>query len=226
MTDLGAGVTALNNITGPKVGFPVDAIFRRKVTSATLNTTTGRAENVLCDDNVGGPGVACTSAPGVYLGVWDPRVEGSFSANLTLWKRLRFYGLVDFKTGNKHFDNNRRALCQVFLRCDENFNPQNYDPLMIAELQSNNVAQSWIISDASFAKLRELAVQYTLPRNVAGFLGSRDATFGISARNLHTWSDWTGLDPEAYFVTQLFTRLEQDNTPQLASVMFTFNLTF
>lgn len=225
VTDLGEGVTALNNITGPKVGFPVDAIFRRKVVSADFNEATGRAINVLCDDNNGG-GVACTSAPGVYLGVWDPRFEGSFSANLTLWKRLRLYGLVDFKDGNKHFDNNRRALCQVFLRCDENFNPQNYDVLMIAELQSNNVAQSWIINDASFAKLRELAAQYTLPRNVAGFLGGRDATIGISARNLHTWTSWSGLDPEAYFVTQLFTRLEQDNTPQLASVMFTVNITF
>jgi TonB-dependent SusC/RagA subfamily outer membrane receptor len=224
VTDLGEGVEALNVITGPKVGFPVDAIFRRKVVQAELDAN-GRAINVLCDDNNGG-GVACTSSPGVYLGVWDPRYEGSFSANLTLWKRLRLYGLVDFKTGNKHFDNNRRALCQVFLRCDENFNAQNYDPLMIAELQSNNVAQSWIINDASFAKLREVAAQYTLPRNVVGFLGGRDATIGISARNLHTWTSWTGMDPEAYFVTQLFTRLEQDNTPQLASVMFTMNITF
>ena len=222
--DLGEGVTELNRVTGPKVGFPVDAIFRRKVIQAELDAN-GRAINVLCDDGNGG-GVACTSAPGVFLGVWDPRYEGSFSANLTLWKRLRLYGLVDFKLGNKHFDNNRRALCQVFLRCDENFNPSNYDPLIIAELQSNNVAQSWIINDAGFAKLRELAAQYQLPRSVAGFLGGRDVTLGLSARNLHTWTDWTGMDPEAYFVTQLFTRLEQDNTPQLASVMFNVNITF
>ena len=51
-------------------------------------------------------------------------------------------------------------------------------------------------------------------------------SIGISARNLHTFTSWTGLDPEAYFVSNLFTRLEQDQTPQLASVMFTFNLSF
>jgi outer membrane receptor protein involved in Fe transport len=225
VTDLGEGVNELDRVLGPKVGFPVDAIFRRKVISADFDAATGRAINVLCDDGNGG-GVACGSAPGVYLGVWDPRSEGSFSANLTLGRRLRLYGLVDFKLGNKHFDNNRRALCQVFLRCDENFNPQNYDVLMIAELQSNNVAQSWIINSASFAKLRELAVQYQLPRSVSGWLGGRDATVGVSARNLHTWTNWTGLDPEAYFVSNLFTRLEQDNTPQLASVMFNVNITF
>jgi hypothetical protein len=223
--DLGEGVNQLDPVLGPKLGFPVDGIFRRKVISADFDATTGRAINVLCDDGNGG-GIACAQAPGVYLGVWDPRTEGSISTTLTLWRRLRLYGLVDFKLGNKHFDNNRRALCQVFLRCDENFNPQNYDVLMIAELQSNNVAQSWIINDAGFAKLRELAAQYMIPRNVAGFLGGRDATIGVSARNLHTWTNWTGLDPEAYFVSNLFTRLEQDNTPQLASVMFNVNITF
>ena len=36
----------------------------------------------------------------------------------------------------------------------------------------------------------------------------------------------SGIDPESYFVTQLFTRLEQDMTPQLASVMFNLNITF
>jgi len=194
------------------------------VISADLNAS-GQAINVLCDDDNGG-GVACASAPGVFLGVWDPTWEGSFAPTVTLWGRLRLYGLLDFKLGNRHFDNNLRALCQVFRRCDENFNPANYDPLMIAELQSNNVAQSWVINKASFAKLRELSASYAFPRRLARYVGSQEATLTLSARNLYTWSDWTGLDPEAYFATQLFTRLEQDNTPQLTSFMATLNITF
>jgi hypothetical protein len=97
---------------------------------------------------------------------------------------------------------------------------------MIAELQSNNVAQSWVVNDAGFLKLRELSASYMVPRKFAGFLGGRDATIGLTARNLHTWTNWTGLDPEAYFVSNLFTRLEQDQTPQLASVMFNLNISF
>jgi TonB-linked SusC/RagA family outer membrane protein len=214
---------------GPKVGFPVDAIFRKKVISATYDPVTKRAINVLC---AGGPdgttGTTCTSpaAGGVYLGVWDPRWEGSFSSTATFRGRWRLYGLVDFKLGNKHFDNNLRALCQVFFRCDENFNPQNYDILTIAELQGNNVAQSWVINDASFAKLRELSASYRFAPNHARMLGSKEASLTLSARNLHTWTKWTGLDPEAYFVSNLFTRLEQDNTPQLASFLATLNVTF
>jgi len=145
---------------------------------------------------------------------------------VTLKGRLRLYGLVDFKLGNRHFDNNLRALCQVFLRCDENFNPQNYDILKIAELQSNNVAQSWVVNKASFAKLREVSASYSFPRRFARWLGGQNAAITVAARNLHTWTGWSGLDPEAYFVTQLFTRLEQDGTPQLASFMATLNITF
>lgn len=179
-----------------------------------------------CDDGKGGSIAPCSAAPDVFLGVFDPKTEGAFSATATLWKRLRVYGLVDFKLGNKHIDNNRRALCQVFLRCDENFNPQNYDPILIAEIQQNNITQNWVANDASFLKLRELSANYMIPRSLTRWVGGRDATIGVTARNLHTWTNWTGLDPEAYFVTQLFTRLEQDQTPQLASVMFNLNITF
>jgi TonB-linked SusC/RagA family outer membrane protein len=220
---LGPGVDSLG-FTGPKVGYPVDGIFRRKVVRADRDAN-GNAINVLCDDGHGG-GVACSQAGGVFLGVWDPKTEGSFSSTVTLWGRVRLYGLLDFKLGNRHFDNNLRALCQVFRRCDANFNPQNYDILYIAEMQSNNVAQSWVINKADFAKLRELSVAYTFPQQIARIVGGQAATLTFAARNLHTWTSWTGLDPEAYFVTQLFTRLEQDNTPQLASVQATLNITF
>lgn len=220
------GRTDSLGFAGPKVGYPVDGIFRRKVVSATFNPATGRAENVLCDGGASGVDKPCAQAGGVFLGVWDPRWEGSFSTTVTLSNRLRLYGLVDFKLGNRHFDNNLRALCQVFLRCDENINPQNYPVNYIAELQSNNVAQSWVINKADFAKLRELSASYSFPRRLAQRVGGQEATFTISARNLHTWTSWTGLDPEAYFVTQLFTRLEQDNTPQLASFQATLNISF
>jgi TonB-dependent SusC/RagA subfamily outer membrane receptor len=226
--DLGPGVDSTNTF-GFKEGFPVDAIFRRKVISAQFDPATGRAINVLCAGGFEGKtGVPCNSAAasGVFLGVWDPTWEGSVSSTLTLWGRLRLHGLVDFKLGNRHFDNNLRALCQVFLRCDENFNPQKYDVLYIAEMQSNNLPQSWVINSADFAKLREISLSYSFSPELARRFGSDQATLTLSARNLHTWTRWTGLDPEAFFVSNLFTRLEQDNTPQLASFQAQLNITF
>jgi hypothetical protein len=181
---------------------------------------------VLCDDGVGGPGVSCSVAPLVLNGQYDPTTEGAFSLTATLWNRLRLYGLADFKAGNVHVDNNRRALCQVFLRCIENFNPQDYPATLIAEIQSAGNVTSFVASKADFIKLRELSVAYQLPRNMARWFRAIDGSLSLSARNLHTWTGYSGLDPESYFVTQQFVRLEQDQTPPLASVNISLNLTF
>ena len=145
---------------------------------------------------------------------------------MTLWNRLRVYGLADFKAGNVHVDNNRRALCQVFLRCIENFKPQDYDPKLIGEIQSAGTVTSFAVSKADFMKLRELSVAYQLPRGIAKWFRAADGNIAFSARNLHTWTGYSGLDPESYFVTQQFVRLEQDQTPQLASFNVSLNLTF
>jgi TonB-linked SusC/RagA family outer membrane protein len=59
---------------------------------------------------------------------------------------------------------------------------------------------SHFVEDGSFVKLRELAVRYTIGSNLldrAGPLRSFDrVTFGIIGRNLVTWTDYSGYDPE------------------------------
>ena len=210
----------------PTLGDPVNARYNRRAVSATFDPATGKAINVLCDDGKGGPGVACSIAPLVNNGQFDPTTEGALSATVTLWNRLRVYGLADFKAGNVHVDNNRRALCQVFLRCIENFKPQDYDPKLIGEIQSAGTVTSFAVSKADFMKLRELSVAYQLPRGIAKWFRAADGNIAFSARNLHTWTGYSGLDPESFFITQQFVRLEQDQTPQLASFNVSLNLTF
>lgn len=230
VTDLGTkadGTPILSLGNGQAtLGDPVNARYNRRVVKADYDPATKRAINVLCDDGVGGPGLACGIAPLVYDGQFDPTTEGSLSLTATLWNRFRIYGLADFKAGNVHVDNNRRALCQVFLRCDENFNPQDYDPKLIAEIQSAGTVTSFAVSNADFIKLRELSVSYQLPRRIARWFRASDGNVSLSGRNLHTWTGYSGLDPESYFLTQQFVRLEQDQTPPLASVNVSVNLTF
>jgi TonB-dependent starch-binding outer membrane protein SusC len=53
------------------------------------------------------------------------------------------------------------------------------------------------IEDASFLKLREIELHYELPARLLGLLGpTKSARLGISARNLLTFSKYSGLDPE------------------------------
>ena len=53
------------------------------------------------------------------------------------------------------------------------------------------------IEDASFVKLREVSVSYNLPKRLVNQLAPlRTLQLGVSARNLLTFTRYTGLDPE------------------------------
>jgi hypothetical protein len=55
------------------------------------------------------------------------------------------------------------------------------------------------VEDASFLKLREVTLSYDVPRSfVERFAGGRlrSLQLNLSGRNLATWTDYTGLDPE------------------------------
>ncbi len=52
------------------------------------------------------------------------------------------------------------------------------------------------IFDASYIKLRELRVGYTLPAKVLGHLPLRDVRLSVIGRNLAVWSDVPHIDPE------------------------------
>ena len=78
----------------------------------------------------------------------------------------------------------------------------------------------------SLRKIREVAVSWTLPQSLVGTIGADRATLTLAGRNLHTFTGYSGLDPEASFVEFGFTLLEQDNTPQLASFVATVNVAY
>ncbi len=214
-----------------KIGFEPNAWFREHVVSAQLDANGDAIKStVMCDDGAGGV-VPCytgsvVTAPRVYLGRTTPGIEGSIGTGIRFLGNFRLSGLVDFKTNYKKFDNNLRARCQVFSLCQENMNPTQYDPVFIAQMQSNNTLKDWIINDASFAKLRELSLTYNMPSQVAQRIGAHSATLNVAARNLHTWTSYTGLDPEDMFLAGSPAYLEQDNLPQLMSFVTSININF
>ena len=53
------------------------------------------------------------------------------------------------------------------------------------------------VEDGSFVKLREASIRYTLDQPwVQERLRVRSATLSLAGRNLHTWTDYSGIDPE------------------------------
>lgn len=63
------------------------------------------------------------------------------------------------------------------------------------------------ITDASYLRLREVSLSFAAPERVAQAIRARTASFTLAARNLKTWTDYTGVDPETTYVegTEFFT---------------------
>ena len=221
---------ARREISGYKPGYPVDAFFLKRVVSATLDAD-GTATNILCD---GGPGAAptsCSSAPRVFAGRSTPSRQASFTTTVTMFDRFRLSGLVDYQGGFRKFNKEWWNRCPWGIdgNCPERVYPERYAPVRIAEIQIGDIGTSGTaLEDGSFAKLRELSLGYTMPASLAGRLGARQGTLSIAGRNLHTWTRYTGFDPEALspdaFAAERWG--DQGSLPQLAQFLVTLNLTF
>lgn len=221
-----------------QVGYPIGSYFEQRVVSAALLPNgTPDVANVICDNARGGTMVCAgpdllygnaDDAPDVFLGRSLPGTEGSFSSTVTLWKKLRLYGLIDFKRDFLKLDGNMRSRCTIFNRCREIFYPLEFDPKTIAGLRSNGALIDYYINNSAFTKLREVSVSYTLPAINTRFARFNRAVLTLAGRNLATWTDYPGLEPEAFFLGGTrggnFGQFEQTTTPQLSSWVLGINL--
>jgi hypothetical protein len=104
--------------------------------------------------------------------------------------------------------------------------PETTDPVKLAGMQTNGTIVDWILTDGSFAKLREISLSYDAPEKYTRFISARGATLNFAARNLHTWSKYTGLDPENVFLSGNQGFIDQAELPQLAQFVFTVHLNY
>jgi TonB-linked SusC/RagA family outer membrane protein len=217
-------------IGGYMTGYPIDAFFGKRVVSAALDAD-GNATDILCDGGPGAAAVDCSSAPRVYLGRETPRYLGSLSSTATFLGKFRLYALVDFQGGNRKFNKEWWNRCPWGIdgNCPERVYPERYDARRIAETQMGDIGiSSTALESGSFAKLREISLSMTLPSTWAGRLGAKQASLSVAARNLHTWTQYTGFDPEglstdAYGASRWG---DQGAVPQLAQFLTTINITF
>ncbi len=83
------------------------------------------------------------------------------------------------------------------------------------------------MEDAGFLKLRELTLGVGLPKSFTSRIlagRAQDARIELSGRNLYTWTNYTGLDPEvSNFGNQALGRF-QDVTPYPPSRSFYFSV--
>ncbi|HEX8274539.1 MAG TPA: SusC/RagA family TonB-linked outer membrane protein [Longimicrobiaceae bacterium] len=116
---------------------------------------------------------------------------------------LSVFGVLDSQVGAEVYNSTKQRMYQYYRHADvdqagkaeELKKPIDY---YFTIYNGNNVTEHFV-EDATFVKLRELAVQYQLSPRRFRFLrgvGAETATIGLVGRNLFTWTNFTGYDPE------------------------------
>ena len=214
-----------------RIGYAPFDWFSYKVLSATYDAATRRAINPICD-NGRGEGMPCFNASGgiqapkVFLGHSIPTAQGSITTTVRFLKAFSLYGMMDYAAGYKRLDNNLRIRCQIFYTCAEYLEPEKTSPRELVQMQSNGTLRDFVINDSKYMKLREISLSYDAPESIASRARAKQLGLTLSARNLHTWTPYTGLDPESQFVSGTPLNLDQAHLPQLTALVLTVRLSY
>lgn len=191
--------------------------------------------------------------------VGDPNPDwtASVRSTFTLFSNLRVSGLIDISRGNEMWNGTKGAL--VYFGTHEGtlaWRGEGKDTIFpgAGPGEGQTVKLNWntwgtdkgnsftgpmsiSIEDASYVKLRDISVSYTIPGTAGasalsqsfarwlGGVGLSSVDLTVSARNLKTWTDYSGIDPESNLTNQSIGRgIDYFNNPQTRTFIFTVNL--
>ncbi|HVX41158.1 MAG TPA: SusC/RagA family TonB-linked outer membrane protein [Gemmatimonadaceae bacterium] len=140
----------------------------------------------------------------VFLGYSTPRDIFSITNGFDLLNRkLRLTALLDYKGGytlnnssGSFYESNFATFAAVNLKST----PLAQQARAVAASSQVKVSSSQpYYENGQFWRLREVSAAWTMPDAVANRLRAREAQIVFTARNLHLWSNYTGIDPEANY---------------------------
>ena len=176
-----------------KSGLPLGAYYSNTVSYSDKN-----GDGLIgCPDGPGSPDCEFSvSDKPEFIGVPFPKAEFTFAPTLQVGF-ARLTALLDRRTGQKLYNLTgvyRNAVLSNGAAV-QTPNASNLKEQAAAQAAANGF-NGGFIEDASFTKLREVALALTLPRQLAGRIGAASAVLTLAGRNLHTWTRYSGLDPE------------------------------
>ena len=178
----------------------------------------------------------------------NPSWLGSVHTSVT-YKKLTVSGLLDIRHGGQTWDGTRGALYNFGAHADTKIRYQpvvigkNWLPGPVAGPGAGETVDlnqhyftgigggfgpvgSQFVEDASFVKLREIGVAYSLDQPFVRNWGFSSIDVRLSARNLHTWTKYRGIDPEANLAgaSSLIQGVDYFNNPQTRSFVLSLGL--
>jgi TonB-linked SusC/RagA family outer membrane protein len=198
LVTLGGVATIVSSSTLRQVeGYPLNGWWSRRLTSYS---------------DANGDGVIALSEITVsdnpeFHGYSSPRREAAVTNTLHfLQRRVRLSAMMDYKGGHLVYNNTERIRCASRANCNGLINPQaslfeQARTVMVREHASRSVAGFFEKGD--FLRFRELALTYTPSEDWAARLfRGRSLTATAAVRNLGMiWTEYTGVDPEAFGTT-------------------------
>ena len=136
------------------------------------------------------------------FGTWMPHTTGGFGLDYS-YRGLAVRAQFNYSYGNNLYNN------QSFFTENHGFAQFNQSRVMlnmwqqpgdITEIQSNQYPRQFSskdIEDASYIRFRNLMVSYTVPGSIFNDQ-VRNVRVFVQGQNLHTWTAFTGFDPEDY----------------------------
>jgi hypothetical protein len=118
------------------------------------------------------------------------------------------------------------------------YNGANANPDRLRELNQNATIwsplmtltplHSWAIEDGSFLRINNVSIGYTLPQAITSKLKINKLRIYVTGNNLHTFTKYTGFDPEVDTrrSTPLTPGVDYSAYPKSRSFMGGINLTF
>lgn len=170
-----------------------------------------------------------TAADRVFLGRQEPAYRFSFFNNLS-YKNFTFSFFINSIQGGKdgYLGNNVRSYFREDNSVRNNelnkvdfWSPRNPDgkyPRIISGSRSK--VDPPLYESRSFVRLQDVSVSYALAPGILKKINAQAINFYISGKNLATWTNWEGWDPETGQGLQL------DGRPALKAITVGAHITF
>jgi TonB-linked SusC/RagA family outer membrane protein len=140
-----------------------------------------------------------------FLGPQLPTNTQGFGADLTLWGNVTISTLFERRAGHRQLNGTESFRCAqqagtaFFSQCAGLSNPNASleEQAAVIGRVFFSATPFGFIEDATFVKWRELSIRFGIPESMGARVGAlRGAAISLSGRNLKTWTDYRGLDPE------------------------------
>ena len=133
------------------------------------------------------------------IGDRNPDFKIGLANTFTFFNKLQVYTLLDWKQGGDKYNQTRQYMFFNYRHADQiDYTAKGHDVLFstsASSLYNANDYCSAFVEDASYLKVREVAVSYTFDKPIRGIDRLRLSFVG---RNLLTFTKYNSYDPEGY----------------------------